>query len=138
MACLVPHMACLAPRRATFSKNVAWRGTALGILDVAWHATCHVFPERGVAWHQCQNRRHAGHEARPPGGAITGNLGPSNRSTRHPLHTERTSSTPKERANKMSTSVRIAAKNATNLAGFGLKLGITFISFLASCVPSLH
>jgi hypothetical protein len=65
-------------------------------------------------------------------------LGPSNRSTRHPLHTERTSSTPKERANKMSTSVRIAAKNATNLAGFGLKLGITFISFLASCVPSLH
>jgi hypothetical protein len=66
------------------------------------------------------------------------NLGPSNRSTRHPLHTERTSSTPKERANKMSTSVRIAAKNATNLAGFGLKLGITFISFLASCVPSLH
>ena len=71
MACLVPHMACLAPRRATFSKNVAWRGTALGILDVAWHATCHVFPERGVAWHQCQNRRHAGHEARPPGGAIT-------------------------------------------------------------------
>ena len=36
----------------------------------------------------------------------------------------------------MSTSVRIAAKNATNLAGFGLKLG-TSIPFLVQYLPSI-
>ena len=50
-----------------------------------------------------------------------------------PLHRKRAAARQKNEQ-QMSTSVRIAAKNATNLAGFGLKLG-TSIPFLVQYLP---